>query len=102
MPVWLDWDGRTMMIFSQPGNQKVKNLRHDPRVTLHLEAAPDGSDIVILEGTAELLAEPAAEVVSAAYLDKYGTAIPNIGHTPESMMATYSQAIQVTPTRFIG
>lgn len=102
VPVWFDWDGRTMMIFSQPGNQKVKNLRHDPRVALHLEASPDGSDIVILEGTAELLPEPAAEVVSAAYLEKYATGIPNIGHTPESMIATYSQAIRVTPARILG
>ena len=102
VPVWFDWDGRTLIIFSQPGNQKVKNLRHDPRVTLHLETVNDGSDIVIVEGTAELLSEPASEVVSAAYLEKYATGISNIGYTPESMIASYSQAIRVTPTRFIG
>ncbi len=102
VPVWFDWDGRTLLIFSQPGNQKVKNLRHDPRVTLHLEAAPDGSDIVILEGMAELLDKPAAEVAPATYTEKYAALLPGIGHTPESMLATYSQAIRVTPTRFIG
>ncbi len=102
VPVWFDWDGQTMLIFSQPGNQKVKNLRHDPRVTLHLESADEGSDIVILEGTAELLPEPTAEMMSPAYIHKYATGLLNIGHTAESMAATYSQAIRVTPTRFIG
>lgn len=102
VPVWFDWDGQTVLILSQPDNQKVKNLRHDPRVTLHLETVNDGSDIIILEGTAELLAEPASEVVSAAYLEKYAVSIPNIGFTPESMVASYSQAIRVMPTRFIS
>ncbi len=102
VPVWFLWDGSTVLIISQPNNQKIRNLRQNPNVVLALESNNDGSDVVTIEGKAELLTLD--DVVSShpAYIAKYGEDIKGINMTPETMMQTYSQAIRITPTKFGG
>lgn len=100
VPVWFLWDGQTILIFSQPQKQKVRNLRKNPRITLALDETKEGEDVVIVEGTAELLDDPDMSVVLPAYVEKYGEHIQNLGWTPAVMAADYSQGIRVTPTKF--
>ena len=53
VPVWFFWDGQTFLIFSEPNTQK---LRQNLLVTLALDGAGNfGYDVVVFEGTAELL-----------------------------------------------
>ena len=33
-PVWVDWDGKHLLVNSAKGRQKDRNLRRDPRVSL--------------------------------------------------------------------
>jgi len=102
VPVWFVWDGQSALIFSQPEKQKVRNLRQNPNVTLALDDTKRGDDAVIVEGTAELLAsadDPALASQRAAYLKKYAEGIRDIGLTPETMLASYSQPIRITPAR---
>jgi PPOX class probable F420-dependent enzyme len=100
VPVWFLWDGNTILMFSQPHKQKVRNLRNNARVTLALDETKQGDDVVIVEGTAELLDNPEISVTLPAYVEKYGALIQSMGWTPESMAADYSRAIRVTPTKF--
>jgi PPOX class probable F420-dependent enzyme len=100
VPVWFLWEGKSVLIFSQPQKQKIRNLRKNARVTLALDDMKRGNDVVIVEGTAELLADPDMSVILPAYVEKYGSIIQSMGWTPESMAADYSQGIRVTPTRF--
>jgi PPOX class probable F420-dependent enzyme len=102
VPVWFLWDGQTFLIFSKPDNQKIRNVRHNPSVMLALEAANQGSDVVLIEGEATLLTEPASTAMSPEYLAKYAAFIAQMQWTPEGMAATYSQAIRVQPTRFLA
>ncbi|MCU0490425.1 MAG: TIGR03667 family PPOX class F420-dependent oxidoreductase [Chloroflexaceae bacterium] len=102
VPVWFLWQGDSMLIFSQPDNQKIRNLRHSPHVTLALETGDDGDDVAIIEGTAELLPPGMVDVTLKAYVEKYAEGIQHIGMTPESMAATYSQGIRVTPSKLIA
>ena len=37
VPVWFLWDGRTILIFSRPNQQKLRNLRHNPNVVVALD-----------------------------------------------------------------
>ena len=30
VPLWFVWDGRSIVVFSKPGAQKVSNVRADP------------------------------------------------------------------------
>lgn len=101
VPVWFLWDGSTVLIFSQPNNQKIRNIQHKPNVMLALEAKDGGDDVVMLEGKAELLSQPSAQVVPPAYMEKYAERLKGLGMTPEQMAASYSQPIRITPTKFM-
>jgi PPOX class probable F420-dependent enzyme len=98
--VWFLWDGKTILIFSQPNKQKVRNLRKNARVTLALDETKEGDDVVIVEGIAELLDDPDVSAVLPTYVEKYGTHLQSMGMTSEAMAADYSQGIRVTPTKF--
>src|SRR5215469_10155544 len=43
VPVWFLWDGATILIFSLPNTQKLRNLQHCPTVMLALDSANQGS-----------------------------------------------------------
>ncbi|MGI8642822.1 MAG: TIGR03667 family PPOX class F420-dependent oxidoreductase [Thermomicrobiales bacterium] len=102
VPVWFDWDGETMTIFSQPDNQKIRNLRHEPRVILSLDDTHGGGDVVLFEGEASLMDKPAADAMTDAYVTKYDAQMKQMNMEPVKMAAEYSQVIRIRPTRFMG
>jgi len=58
--VWFHWDGTDFLLFSQPRAQKVRNLAAEPRVSLNLNGTGYGADLVIIEGTAEVIPDYAS------------------------------------------
>ena len=94
------FDGKHILIFSQPTSQKERNLQNNPHVTLALDDTREGEDMVILEGKAELLHDPAVNATLPAYAAKYDSLLKRVGLTAEAMAAVYSQAILITPSRF--
>jgi PPOX class probable F420-dependent enzyme len=97
--VWFLWDGRSFLIFSQE-NQKVRNLRQNPYVTLALDDTKDGDDPITCDGTAELLDDPAITPTLPAYAEKYADQLKALGWTPEQMGQSYNQVIRITPSKF--
>jgi PPOX class probable F420-dependent enzyme len=97
--VWFLWDGDTILIFSRPNNQKLRNLQANPNVLLALDNTNGGFDPITIEGTATLLATGDVVTNHTAYLEKYVEGMKQIGFTPEQMAAQYSQAIRIRPTR---
>jgi len=102
VPVWFWWDGESVLIFSQPNNQKIRNLRQSPHAVLTLNTLDDGEDVVIIEGTAELVAQPTSELMLPAFGEKYADLFVRIGSDPAKMAAEYNQPIRVTPTKVIA
>src|SRR5438876_12398012 len=100
--VWFLWDGSQFLIFSQPNKQKIRNLQHNPNVVLALDNTKNGSDVIVIEGKAELLKQGDVNTTLPAYAEKYLPELKDMGWTPESMAADYSQPIRVTPTKFVG
>lgn len=100
--VWFLWDGEQFLIFSQPKTQKVRNVRQNPHVVLALDNTDNGGDVIVVEGTAELITDPAVNATVAAYSEKYASELKSMGMTAEAMAKDYSQGIRITPTRFIG
>ena len=100
VPVWYLWDGQTILFFSQPGAQKVRNLMHSAQVVLALDTADEGEDVVIVEGEAALLPAGTVDATLPAFVEKYARLMARIGTSPETMSAGYTQAIRVTPQRF--
>ncbi len=101
IPVWFIWEHATVMIFSKVKTQKVRNLRQNHAVMLALDDTKNGQDVVILEGTAQLLERGEGQEVLEAYGEKYREGLQRIGVTAEQFTMLYSQPIRVTPVRLI-
>jgi PPOX class probable F420-dependent enzyme len=101
VPIWFSWNGEGILIASKPHAQKVRNLRANPTVMLALGEPEDDFDVGLLEGRAELLDVPAADGLPSAHLAKYAERMAAIGLGRDEFMATYSQLIRITPTRFL-
>ena len=105
-------DGQTFLIISEPNTQKLRNLRQNPHVMLALDGTGNlGDDVVVVEGTAELLNETSLSIVWAypAFAEKFDgwlrlaheAGLVNKDRDAQAMFADYSQVIRVTPTRFL-
>jgi PPOX class probable F420-dependent enzyme len=102
VPVWFLWNGSEVLIFSQPNNQKIRNLRKNPNVRLALESFGKGEDVVMFDGKARLAPVHSVAATLPEYAQKYSAMIREMGWTPDSMAAEYSQPIYITPERFLS
>lgn len=102
VPVWFHWDDEAILIYSQPGQLKLRNIERNPRVNLHLNGDAHGGDIVVLIGEARVAPNAPPATSHPAYLEKYRDGITQIGLNPESFAASYSVPILFTPQRVWG
>jgi len=65
-PVWALWLDGAVVFSTSPASVSARNLRADPRATMH----PEGARVAIVEGTVESLAV-APDGFVAAYEEKY-------------------------------
>jgi PPOX class probable F420-dependent enzyme len=101
-PVWFTWDGETVLVFSQPDAAKIRHIRRNPRTALNFNTSPDGGDVGVLIGTAEILpVQPSPQHIKA-YLEKYEQGIRDIGVTIDEFRKEYSVAIRITPESVRG
>ena len=98
VPIWFTWDGSSLLVFSKPGAQKVRNLRANPVAMLALGEPEDDFDVALAEARVELFDAPATELPDA-HLTKYADRMAALGLSPEEFIATYSQVLRITPTR---
>jgi len=100
VPVWfLLRDDESVLIYSQPGKAKLRNLDANPNVALGLDVTDIGRDIIRIEGTAVHVADhPPADKVPE-YVAKYTERIGAIFGTVEKFAAAFSEAIVITPSR---
>lgn len=101
VPVWFLWEQTTILIWSKPNTQKIRNLHHNPAITFTLDDTKKGSDVVILEGTAALLEQGEGREAISAYGEKYREGLQRIGVTAEQFCTFYSQPIRLTKLRLI-
>jgi PPOX class probable F420-dependent enzyme len=101
VPIWFSWDGDTILIASKPHAKKIANLRHNPSVMLALGEPEDDFDVGMIQGVAELPAEPAADLLPSSHFAKYRDQLAAIGLGREEFLASYSQVIRIRPTRFL-
>jgi PPOX class probable F420-dependent enzyme len=104
VPVWYLWDGDTFLIFSQPKAQKLRNIAHNPKVSLNFKHTDDFGEegIVIIFGEAYVDKTVPPSNQLADYLGKYLEGIKEINMTPDSLAAEFSVALRVKPTRVRG
>jgi PPOX class probable F420-dependent enzyme len=100
VPVWfLVQDDDTILIYSEMGKAKLRNIATHPHVALGLDVTDLGRDVIRFEGTAtHVPGHPPADEVPA-YLSKYVERIAAIFGTPDRFARSFSEAIVITPTR---
>ena len=101
-PVWFLWDGETILLYSQPGKQKLRNIARNPRVVLHLESDGRGGDIVIVTGEARVAEEEPPAYAVAEFVEKYGWGFERLRMTPAAFAASYSVPIRIRATGLRG
>lgn len=98
-PVWFVPDGDDLVVFSAPGARKVHNIEQRPEVTLHFNSDPDGGDVVVITGRAELARGRRPSALDA-YIDKYEATITGaLGITVDQLDQTYDVEVRIRPTR---
>ena len=98
-PVWFLIEEEVFVVYSLAGTPRTRNIAANPRVSLNLNSTPEGGRLVIVEGTAEIVADGVPASEDTAYVDKYRGPMADLGMTPESFSADYPVRIHVTPTK---
>jgi PPOX class probable F420-dependent enzyme len=101
-PVWFLWRDDSLLVFSQRDKPKLRNIAHNPRVSLNLNSDRTGGEVVILSGTATADADGPTGDELAAYTVKYAEPIRHLGMTNEQFFAEYSVLIRIAPDRIRG
>ncbi len=100
VPVWfLHRDDDTILVYSQPGKAKLRNLAGNPNVALGLDVTDIGRDIIRFEGTAAHVVGHAPADQVPEYAAKYAERAAAIFGTVEHFAEGFSEAIVIIPTR---
>jgi PPOX class probable F420-dependent enzyme len=99
VPVWFLWDGKSFLIYSQPGI-KVRHIRSNPHVELHLNADEAGDDVIRASGDATISKSQAPAYKVPAYVRKYRADFKGYGWTPEEFSRRYPAPIRVRKLKF--
>jgi PPOX class probable F420-dependent enzyme len=102
VPVWFLWDGdRSLLLYSQPGKPKLRNIHANPRASLHLDSNGLGGNVVVCRGELGGSDDPPAHQVRD-YITKYAARIDELGWTPENFAARYSVPLRLEIARITG
>lgn len=98
-PVWFLWRDGEIVVYSKPTTQKVRNVQANAKVAIHLRDVDEGSDIVSIEGTAEIDESYPAAAAIRDYVTKYRSMIADLNMDPDSFARSYSVPIRIRPTK---
>jgi PPOX class probable F420-dependent enzyme len=103
VPVWfLLLDDETILVYTRPEKQKLRNLAANPKVSFVLDVTDIGRNVVRVEGTARTADDmpPASE--HPAYLAKYTERIGALFGTPEQFATLFSTPLIITPAKLFA
>jgi PPOX class probable F420-dependent enzyme len=100
VPVWfLLRDDETILVYTRPEKQKLRNLAANPRVSFVLDVTDIGRNVVRLEGTARTADDQPPASEDPAYLAKYTERIGALFGTPEQFATLFSTPLIITPAK---
>jgi PPOX class probable F420-dependent enzyme len=100
VPVWfLLRDDETILVYTRPEKQKLRNLAANPKVSFVLDVTDIGRNVVRVEGTATTADDQPPANEQAAYLAKYIERIGALFGTPEQFATLFSTPLIITPAK---
>ncbi|MGO9971410.1 MAG: TIGR03667 family PPOX class F420-dependent oxidoreductase [Solirubrobacteraceae bacterium] len=94
-PVGFLWDGgENVSVYSQRG-ARIRNIAHNPKVTLNFRGDANGGDIVVLSGTAEVDESGPSATEDAAWVAKHATQWEQVEMTAESFVQRFSVPVRI-------
>lgn len=102
VPTWFVWDGTAIIVLSKPAAQKVRNLARLPQAMVAIGEPGATFDVELLEAVAELADAPFDATLLGRFARKYRKQLRKAAITVEQFAATYSRAIRLEPTRWLG
>ncbi len=89
VPVWFDWDGHTVRIFTESTAPKVKRITHDPRVSLLITNDVDEPETwIAFDGPASISKDGGFELAERLAAKFWDLSDPERKETLESWRAT--------------
>lgn len=102
VPVWFDWDGHTLRIFTGVESPKVKRIQDDARVTvLVVNHIDEGEAWVAFDGKAKIRTDGGFELAEMLAVKYWGLLDPDQKDTLNSwkQAAESLRVIELVPTR---
>lgn len=100
--IWFLYEDGDVVIYTQPGYQRLKNIAKNPRVSLNFNSQEDGEAMTIFTGTAVVDESIPPVVDNPAYVEKYARWMEHIDTTPEKMSDEYTVAIRIRLDKLRG
>jgi len=102
VPVWFDWDGQLVRIFTGIDSPKIKRIKRDARVTLLV--SNDMSEVemwVAFDGTAKIQSEGVIELIEKLAARYWDLSNPKLKATLDSWLTTPEQfcVLELVPTQ---
>ena len=102
VPTWFVWDGTAIVVLSKPSAQKVRNLARMPRAMVAIGDPGATFDVELVEAVAHLDDAPFDATLLGRFARKYTHQLRQSAITIDQFVATYSRAIRLEPTRWLG
>lgn len=93
------WDGAEIIVYSQPGALKVRNIAANPRVAFNLLGDEYGDHMLSVEGIARGDPSLPRQDQVDAYVAKYREPLEHWGMDPAETAADFSLGLRIRPTR---
>lgn len=100
--IWFLYQDGDVIIYTQPGYQRLTNIAKNPRVSLNFNSPEDGEAMTIFTGTAEIDESIKPVIENPEYVEKYARWMEHIDTTPEKMSAEYTVGIRIRLDKLRG
>jgi PPOX class probable F420-dependent enzyme len=95
--IWFYFDGTDLTVYSMPQAAKIAHIKARPQVSLNLDSDGNGGGIIVVGGTAAVVATGVDCREDGPYWAKYREDAAKFGLT--EAISAYSARLKITPTR---